>query len=225
MNYKAHYERLIARARKRVLGGYVERHHVVPRCMGGGDETHNIVALTAEEHYVAHQLLVKINQKHTGLIHAAVFMAKKATGAKAYGWLRRRHALLMSIRFTGKPLSDRHRKLVSLAKTGKPHPRTQEWSAKIGAANRGRKHSAVALERMSLAQRGNKHNLGKKFTQAHRANLSASLMGHRGCKGIHKTIEHRAKIAAALRGRPLSEDRKAKISRAMHKYFGSRQTA
>ena len=38
MNYFDHYDRLIARARTRVLEGYRERHHVLPRCMGGSNE-------------------------------------------------------------------------------------------------------------------------------------------------------------------------------------------
>ena len=37
MNYAAHYERLVKRARSRSLVGYRERHHVVPKCMGGGE--------------------------------------------------------------------------------------------------------------------------------------------------------------------------------------------
>ena len=61
MNYRRHYDRLIERARNRVLSGYVERHHVLPRCMGGGNESSNLVQLTAEEHYVAHQLLHKMH--------------------------------------------------------------------------------------------------------------------------------------------------------------------
>ena len=60
MNYSAHYDRLIARARSQTLVGYHEQHHVVPKCMGGGNELANLVNLTAEEHYVAHQLLVKM---------------------------------------------------------------------------------------------------------------------------------------------------------------------
>ena len=41
--------------------GYVERHHILPKCVGGGDESENLVPLTPEEHYLAHQLLVKMH--------------------------------------------------------------------------------------------------------------------------------------------------------------------
>lgn len=90
MDYQRIYNSLVDRARMRPLEGYVEKHHVIPRCMGGPDDLDNIVALTAEEHYLCHQLLVKIHPGHIGLAHAALLMArKKKIGNKRYGWLRR----------------------------------------------------------------------------------------------------------------------------------------
>ena len=54
MNYKLHYDKLVERAKKRKLIGYVERHHIIPRSLG---EKENIVELTAREHFIAHLLL------------------------------------------------------------------------------------------------------------------------------------------------------------------------
>lgn len=95
MDYEKHYAALIARARNRAILGYSERHHILPRCMGGGDEPSNLVDLTPEEHYVAHQLLVKMNPGNGKLAYAALAMTMKShTHArrcnKLYGWLRRR---------------------------------------------------------------------------------------------------------------------------------------
>ena len=39
--------------------GYYERHHINPKCMGGGDTSTNLVLLTAREHYICHHLLTK----------------------------------------------------------------------------------------------------------------------------------------------------------------------
>ena len=77
MNYTTHYQRLIARARIRALTGYRERHHVIPRCMGGDDSPTNLVGLTPEEHYVAHQLLVKMYPWSKKLLSAVVLMAQR----------------------------------------------------------------------------------------------------------------------------------------------------
>jgi hypothetical protein len=63
--------------------------------MGGGDEPDNLVDLTPEEHYVAHQLLVKIHPNVSALVYAANMMTVAAGNQlrsnKRYGWLKRRH--------------------------------------------------------------------------------------------------------------------------------------
>ena len=35
---------------------YHERHHIVPRCMGGADTEDNLIALYAREHFIEHKL-------------------------------------------------------------------------------------------------------------------------------------------------------------------------
>lgn len=45
---------------KAKLNVYTELHHIKPRCMGGNDETSNLVLLTGREHYQAHKLLAQI---------------------------------------------------------------------------------------------------------------------------------------------------------------------
>lgn len=96
MDYKRIYDSIIERAKERVPEGYVERHHIVPSCMGGSDDKHNLVALTPEEHFLCHVLLVKIYPEHTGLIYAVNMMctghAGKRKRRKIYGWLKRRYS-------------------------------------------------------------------------------------------------------------------------------------
>jgi hypothetical protein len=74
MNYAVIYASLIAKAGNRVQpDGYVERHHVMPKALGGSDDKLNIVCLTAKEHFVAHMLLAKI---HGGLMWQAIMVMK-----------------------------------------------------------------------------------------------------------------------------------------------------
>ncbi|MGZ7204812.1 HNH endonuclease signature motif containing protein, partial [Streptococcus pyogenes] len=61
MDYQRHYNSLMDRAKYRNLNCYKELHHIIPRCMGGSDDKDNLVYLTAAEHFVAHQLLLKMN--------------------------------------------------------------------------------------------------------------------------------------------------------------------
>lgn len=97
MNYQAHYDRLIERARLRQKPEvYCENHHIVPKCLGGSDENVNLVMLTAPEHYVAHQLLVKLNPQCRDLIFAMWCMTASKTdnirGNKAYAWVRKKYS-------------------------------------------------------------------------------------------------------------------------------------
>ena len=95
MNYKKHYNLLIERSRTRTLSGYVERHHIVPRCMGGTNEKSNIAVLTPEEHYLAHQLLVKMYPENDKLVYAAKMLTvsgnNQTRNNKQYRWLKRRY--------------------------------------------------------------------------------------------------------------------------------------
>lgn len=95
MNYKKHYNILCERAKNRKLTCYAEKHHIIPKCLKGSNEKSNIIELTAEEHYVAHQLLVKMYPGHKGLIWAALQMTGQPNGKrnnnKIYGWLRRKY--------------------------------------------------------------------------------------------------------------------------------------
>lgn len=98
MNYRLIYEKIITRAKNRLKPtGYVENHHILPRCMGGGDEKENIAILTPEEHYICHQLLIKIYPNKPGLWRAVKMMTYTSDSTrfrksnKLYGWLTRKN--------------------------------------------------------------------------------------------------------------------------------------
>ena len=97
------YESIIDRAKGREIEGYKERHHITPKCMGGNDSESNLVYLTPEEHYVCHQILIKMYPSQNSLVFAAQMMAvnnsstQKRNGNKLYGWLKRKAAEKMSL--------------------------------------------------------------------------------------------------------------------------------
>lgn len=90
MDYQKIYQQLIDHAKSRNIAGYKETHHIVPRCLGGSNDALNLVELTPEEHYVAHQLLVKIHKNNKKILYAAVIMCSNRMNNKLYGWLRRK---------------------------------------------------------------------------------------------------------------------------------------
>ena len=101
MDYQRIYNSLIDRATSRVIDGYCERHHIIPRCLGGQDTEENLVRLTPEEHYVAHQLLIKIYPENHALAKAAAMMIPNRPSNKMYGWIRRRFSVAKSIEQSG----------------------------------------------------------------------------------------------------------------------------
>jgi len=60
--YTLWYNSIIENARTRILTCYKESHHILPRSLGGTDEKHNLVDLTAKEHFICHWLLVKMTE-------------------------------------------------------------------------------------------------------------------------------------------------------------------
>ena len=96
MNYQQIYDNIVRRGRNRILDGYKEKHHIIPRCLGGTDDENNLVSLTPEEHYLCHLLLVKIHPNNIKLVKAAMFMVSankdQQRNNKAYGWLKRQYS-------------------------------------------------------------------------------------------------------------------------------------
>jgi hypothetical protein len=136
MNYKMHYDRLIARARIRNLEGYVERHHVKPKCIDKSIYNTDIVRLLPEEHWIAHKLIIKIYPNHPGLIYALERMSNSKNGQcynnKFYGWLRKEHIKILSKQHKGKKLSPEQCKILLEVNKGKKHTARHKQKISLG---------------------------------------------------------------------------------------------
>jgi hypothetical protein len=189
MNYQKIYDAIIMRAKDRILEGYQEKHHIVPRCMGGTDEANNLVSLTAREHYVAHQLLVKIHPGNRGLVYAAHMMTlgteQTQRSNRKYAWLRERMADALSEANRGKVLSEEHIAKIVAKNTGQK--RSEETKRKIGAAHKGKDVSEDTRKLLRESQ------LGKVIGEETRVKMSQAK------KGVKKSPEHAAKLADKLR--------------------------
>ena len=106
MDYALAYSRLIAHFRSIEVEGYSEKHHIMPRSLGGGDEAENLVRLTPKAHFLAHRLLAKI---HGGPMWAelACMANPKTTSAigvkvtsRIYDLIRRKDAIWRSEFYT-----------------------------------------------------------------------------------------------------------------------------
>ena len=94
MNYARIYQDFISDRQNKQPSkpDYFERHHIVPKSLGGTNEKTNLIRLTPEDHFFAHLLLAKI---HGGKLWAPIaFMVggvlncyRPTTSRKKYAWL------------------------------------------------------------------------------------------------------------------------------------------
>lgn len=129
MNYYKHYNLLIERSKNRDINCYVEKHHIIPKCLGGTNDNSNLVNLTPEEHYLAHLLLIKIYPNESKLIYAARMMTIDGRDTKRnnkiYGWLKRKFSKLQCEKMTGKigwHHTDESKQKISESHKGKKKP-------------------------------------------------------------------------------------------------------
>ena len=75
--YKSWYNSIIQKANNRTISTYKEKHHILPRCLGGKDNQENLVELTAREHFIVHMLLCKFTkgQARIKMLYAFNFMS------------------------------------------------------------------------------------------------------------------------------------------------------
>lgn len=207
MDYQKIYNNLIYR--KILRTGYVENHHILPRCLGGLDNKENLVDLYPEEHYIAHLLLCKIHPGNQKLLYAAVNMT---TGSminngkrnnKAYGWLRRQYAESMSGDNNPNRRNPNIQKEAAKKRVGQK--RTEETKARMSDAQKGRTFSEETKRKMSEAA---KNRLP--ISNETRQKLSQRIP-NKGMLGRTMSKETRVKMSASQQGKTMSEEAKAKM--------------
>jgi hypothetical protein len=212
MNYQQIYNNLIDRATRRISEGYVEKHHIIPRCLGGTDSKENIVNLYPEEHYLAHLLLCKVNKGNPKLLYAAINMT---TGSminngkrnnKAYGWLRRQYAESMS--GDNNPARRNPNLQKEAAKKRVGQKRTEETKVRMSAAQKGRTFSEETKRKMAEAAKNR-----PPISEETRAKLKGRIP-NRSWAGKKQPPEMIAKRAESNRGRKDTEEVKLKKSLA-----------
>lgn len=162
MNYKKIYREMIEKAAGRDLAAdiYIEKHHILPKCLGGTNDASNIVKLTAAEHYVAHQLLVKMHPGNSKLIyavHAMTIGSKKQhiRNNKEYSWIREQFSKTLSKTHKNKIVSQETR--IKMSESSKARKNNNNWL--------GRNHSEKSKQKMSATKKNT--GLGVDNNNAH----------------------------------------------------------
>lgn len=70
--YTKIYFQIIEKAKVSPYIGYTEKHHIIPRSLGGSDDKSNLVKLTARQHYICHLLLTKMVEPNSDAYHKMI---------------------------------------------------------------------------------------------------------------------------------------------------------
>jgi len=195
MNYQKIYDGLIAKCQARQsLNCYKERHHIIPKSLGGSNNASNLVDLTAREHFIAHFLLAKL---HGGNQWSSIKRMRGNDGfyvnSRLYEIARKEIAKETGKRFKG-------------------IPKTEEQRAKMSAAAMGKKKSPEAVEKVRTAL------TGKKATPNQLASLALGRIRSNNyvspLKGVPRPTPWLVGRKAPNAGIPASEETRAKLSAA-----------
>lgn len=185
MNYIKIYNEIIDRAKSRILEPhiYTEKHHILPKSMGGSNSIKNTVILTAKEHYLCHFLLTRIYPNNLKMIRAFWMICNGSkkdrpnTNSKMYQIAKEEFSAIMKGKafFKGKKHSEESNRKNSEAHKGKTswigRKHKEESRIKMSNSALGRKQSEEVKRRISQSK------LGVKYTQEHRNNISKAKQG------------------------------------------------
>ena len=178
--YSCCYYNIVNRAKSRELSKeiYTEKHHIIPRSLGGNNKEENLVVLTAREHFICHWLLTKMVN---GENKKKMIFALKMLNANNQNQQR----------YKTKITSRVYAKLkITYVDMLKGVPRSQEVKDKISATkklnpsyhNLGKKFSDESKKKMSESHKGRLHSdatrqkmaeshIGKKLSKETRQKL------------------------------------------------------
>lgn len=147
--YNNWYNNIIYSAKGRVnYIGYTEKHHIIPKSLGGSNNKLNIVRLTAREHFVCHLLLTKMltgNAKHkmsfalNRMISYNIKHQRYIPSSKIYEIVRKFRSDAISAAHKGIPETKESNIKRSVALKGiNKTPLSASTKEKISKANKGR---------------------------------------------------------------------------------------
>ena len=147
MDYTKIYNSICSRGQTRKIESYKEKHHIIPKCIGGNDKLDNLTNLTPKEHFLCHRLLCEIYPDNKELVWALWLMAigkKRYKKLKPYKVSSRQYEIARKLyidKVKNKPISETHKKNIGKANSKKVYQFNtdgefiKEWES-VNAAER-----------------------------------------------------------------------------------------
>lgn len=150
--YTTMYFRIIENAKSRTVPGYSEKHHIIPKSIGGVDSDDNLIKLTPKEHYMCHKLLPRMldgvyKQKMMYALYCITHVRNKGQtsryipSAKIYQQIKedwRNSIKGRTAHNKGKPMSEEQKEKLRLANLGKTYTRSDEYKEKMSTIKKGK---------------------------------------------------------------------------------------
>lgn len=228
------YYSIINRAKSRILPKeiYTERHHIIPKSLGGSNSKNNLVLLTAREHRLAHILLTKmlIDPEHIRKMWYAAWLILRVENSdqtrhiskgKFYELAKINFSKLMSIKHKGKTVSEETRKKMSESRKKHSGPNkgilmkeSQKQKMRNTIAVNGRIISPETVKKIVETRKGYKHSeeTKKKIAEGNKGKVMPS-----------KTETQKKAVSEKLKGRVFSEDTKKKMAEARKAYWNAKR--
>lgn len=180
MDYKRIYDQLIENRKFRIneKEQYIEKHHVIPKSMGGSDDLSNIVELTPREHFIAHWLLYRIYPNESSMIYAFWMMTNRFKNFSSIAYEESKIAH-----------SNNHKGFKHSSETKK---RISKKRKEQGNKWKGKKHNVKSKLKMSESAKNK--NMSEDAKILRNKKMSESALG------VKKSKEHRKNIALAKVG-------------------------
>jgi hypothetical protein len=212
--YEKWYNQITSRGQTRVTDQRTESHHIIPKCLGGSNDSDNLTNVTLREHFICHWLLTKIHQgKHRHQMLKALWMMRaenqnqtrynsKIT-SRVYAKLKEEYSVLQSQRVSGennpmwgKTHSEKARALIKQKNTGKKL--TEEQIAKQVVAQTGRKRKPFNddwLDKMSKNHKSKQPGFDGSLKEETKKKIGDKIRGRK------QTDEEKARRSAANMGK------------------------
>jgi hypothetical protein len=202
--YTTWYYQIIQSAQNRVVSGYVEVHHIIPKSLEGNDDPSNLVTLYAREHFLCHWLLTKMTAGPAKykMLAALSCMRRKSNGQQRiyaswqYEICKKANSQKQSMR-TGLP-SPRKGKKYGTPKNVYTGPQTLWWNNGISEIKSYECPEGWSRGRLSLPYWTN----GSETVKTLECPGEGWTRGNHWLKNKKQTQEHIEKRSKTLKGRP-----------------------
>lgn len=193
---------------------YHERHHILPKCLGGTNDKDNLIDLYAREHFIAHKLLAQEHPENKKLNYAWTMMS----------WItndcQQRYSL------SPEEYEESRKKFSELSKSKKGiklGPMSEDHKRKISQSNKGKKVSEETRRKMSQNHADVSGKNSPMYGVCHTGENNPFY-------GKHHTEETKEKLRQANKGKPSpmknkqhTEESKEKMSNSrIGKYVGEK---